>query len=565
MPRLSPLRTADDPTLDPRLPLSALPREALARSAGWIQRATGVPAWASLSTLIAFASLLPGLFVMNSDIAVHIDFGRDTTLLTPSHTIGVLAVQGMLLGAALAILLYPQNTGWGIRVLGWLCPYGAVFAIAAGLFTLIGFPFDFAWHELFGEDVTLWGPSHLTLIGGGALSVLGFAILAFEARRSAGWQPTVSGRFLMACGVVAGPTVMSVFLAEFDFGIPQFQLVLLPAMIAFVTGATLVFARIALGPTGALRAVAVWIVLRGLVFLGVAALGMTSPHFYPYVVEGLLVELAFLLLGRRPLRAALLAGALIATIGVVANFAFSRLWGYDVLPWHLLPQALGLASLAALSGVVLAVAMARVLVPDRVPAAGPARGPSRLAILAAVAAGIVAFTLPLPRGGEKPYVADIEVTPVGDGSHAAVSARFDDPTLLDGAEWFQAFAWQGGGFVSEPMRYVGGGTWRSPEPVPITGEWKSMLRIHDGSSMRAAPIRFNRDEFVGAPPIPARSRESFAFQREQQYLMREYRGGNRDLILPGYLIHLATWLVFVGFALYILRRFARDNPQPRAI
>ncbi|UJA21664.1 hypothetical protein HJD18_16525 [Thermoleophilia bacterium SCSIO 60948] len=497
---------------------------------------------------------------MNSDIAVHIDNGRDTTLLTPSHTIGVVAVHGMLLGALLAVALYPQEARSGLRVCGWQCPYGAVFALVAGLFTLIGFPFDFAWHSLFGEDVTLWGPSHLQLIGGGALSVLGFVILACEARRSPGWQPTLPGRLLMACGIVAGPTVMSVFLGEFDFGIPQFQLVLLPAMIAFITGATLVFARIALGPTGALRAVAVWIVLRGLVFLGVAALGLSAPHFYPYLVEGLIVEAAFLVLGRRPIRAALLSGVLIGTVGCVATFGFSRMWGYDVLPWHLLPQALALATLAALSAVVLAVAMARVLVPDRVPAGGP----PTITIVAAVAAGVVAFTLPLPRTGEKAYVADIDVQRVGDGSHVTVAAHFDDPSALDGAEWFQVFAWQGGGRIQKPMRYVGDGTWVAPQPIPITGEWKSMLRINDGSSMRGAPIRFNFDSFVGAPPIAARSRPDFAFQREQQYLMREYRGGRRDLILPGYLVHLATWLAFVAFAVFVLRRFAAGNPRPAA-
>jgi hypothetical protein len=559
MPRPSNVHAAAGSVAEPRFPLIRLPRELLGRLGARVERASGVPAWASLSTLVAFASLLPGLFVMNSDIAVHIDFGRDTTVLTPSHTIGVLAVQGMLLGALIAVLLYPQSSASGMRILGWLCPYGAVFAIAAGLFTLIGFPFDFAWHEMFGEDVTLWGPSHLQLIGGGAMSVLGFAILAFEARRAAGWRPTKAGRLLMAFGVLAGPTVMSVFLAEFDFGIPQFQLVLLPTMIAFVTGATLVFARIALGPGGALAAVGVWIVLRALVFVGVAALGLTAPHFYPYVVEALLVELAFLLLGSRPMRAALASGLLIGTVGSVGNFVFSRIWGYDVMPWELLPQALALATLAALSAVVLAIAMARTLVPDRT----SARGPSTAAIALAVAAGVLAIVVALPRGGEKPYVADIDVTPVGDGSHVAVAAHFDDPSILDGAEWFQTFAWQGGGFVREDMRYAGDGIWRSPEPVPVTGEWKSMLRIHDGSSMRAAPIRFNRDEFVGAPPIPARSREDFAFQREQQYLMREYRGGNRDLILPGYLVHLATWLIFVGFAIYVLRRFAAGNPPPR--
>src|SRR5436190_1649643 len=131
MPTLSPPRSRTGVTVDPRIPLPALPRDVLATAAGWVQRATGVPAWASLSSL------------------------------------------------------------------------------TAGLLTLIGFPFDFLWHELFGEDVTLWGPSHLQLIGGGALGVLGFVILAYEARRLPGWRPTVAGRFLMACGVVAGPTVMS--------------------------------------------------------------------------------------------------------------------------------------------------------------------------------------------------------------------------------------------------------------------------------------------------------------------------------------------------------------------
>ena len=37
---------------------------------------------------------------------------------------------------------------------------------ACGAFSLIGFPLDDVWHRLFGQDVTLWGPTHLMLIGG---------------------------------------------------------------------------------------------------------------------------------------------------------------------------------------------------------------------------------------------------------------------------------------------------------------------------------------------------------------------------------------------------------------
>ena len=38
---------------------------------------------------------------------------------------------------------------------------------------LAGFPLDDVWHRIFGQDVTLWGPTHLLLFGGASLSTLG--------------------------------------------------------------------------------------------------------------------------------------------------------------------------------------------------------------------------------------------------------------------------------------------------------------------------------------------------------------------------------------------------------
>ena len=43
---------------------------------------------------------------------------------------------------------------------------GGVLICACGAFALLGFPLDDLWHRLFGQDVTLWGPTHLMLIGG---------------------------------------------------------------------------------------------------------------------------------------------------------------------------------------------------------------------------------------------------------------------------------------------------------------------------------------------------------------------------------------------------------------
>ena len=37
---------------------------------------------------------------------------------------------------------------------------------ACASFSLLGFPLDDGWHRIFGQDVTLWGPTHLMLIGG---------------------------------------------------------------------------------------------------------------------------------------------------------------------------------------------------------------------------------------------------------------------------------------------------------------------------------------------------------------------------------------------------------------
>jgi hypothetical protein len=46
---------------------------------------------------------------------------------------------------------------------------------------LVGFPLDDVWHRLFGQDVTPWGPTHLMLIGGAAMALVGLAVLLVEA------------------------------------------------------------------------------------------------------------------------------------------------------------------------------------------------------------------------------------------------------------------------------------------------------------------------------------------------------------------------------------------------
>ena len=59
-------------------------------------------------------------------------------------------------------------------------PIGGLMIAICGASSLLAFPLDDIWHRIFGQDVTLWGPTHLMLIGGASLSVLGAWALHVE-------------------------------------------------------------------------------------------------------------------------------------------------------------------------------------------------------------------------------------------------------------------------------------------------------------------------------------------------------------------------------------------------
>ena len=103
-----------------------------------------------------------------------------------------------------------------------------------GLYALMGFPLDDIWHRIFGQDVTLWGPTHLMLIGGAGFSLLAVLYLEHEGRKAMTHDSrTASGagswRYFAFGGLLIG---LSVYPVEFDFGVPQFRQVFQPMLIA---------------------------------------------------------------------------------------------------------------------------------------------------------------------------------------------------------------------------------------------------------------------------------------------------------------------------------------------
>ena len=157
----------------------------LARASSFAERQSGLPGWAALPSAVMGVSLLTAALGMYWDISLHIDNGRDDgPLANPAHYLILVGLYGSLLAGALSMALSGRERPCRTAVpLGgdWWAPVGGLMIAACGAFALTGFPLDDLWHRIFGQDVTLWGPTHLMLIGGGSLAVLGGMVLMAEA------------------------------------------------------------------------------------------------------------------------------------------------------------------------------------------------------------------------------------------------------------------------------------------------------------------------------------------------------------------------------------------------
>ncbi len=319
-------------------------------------------------------ALLVAVIGMYWDISLHIDNGRDPgPLANPAHYLILFGLFGVFVAGLLGMALPEPGkkpSATAVRLTGdWYAPLGAVLMTACAGFALSGFPLDDVWHRLFGQDVTLWGPTHLMLIGGASLATLAAAILIAEGARAAtksGREPDKSApilrRALLAGAFLVG---LSTVQAEFDFSVPQFRLLFHPVLLMLAASIALVTARIWIGRGGALMAVFGFLLIRGLLTGLVGGVwGQTTPHFPLYLVEALCVEgVALLLTIRRPVLFGAVSGAAIGTFGLAAEWGWSHVWMTMSWPSALLPEAVIFGLLAAVSGGVLGGAIGRALAP----------------------------------------------------------------------------------------------------------------------------------------------------------------------------------------------------------
>ncbi len=559
----------------------------LGRAAAFAERQTGLPGWAALPTMLVSASLLVAVLGMYWDISLHIDNGRDAgPLANPAHYLILVGLYGTLAAGALSIALAGRERPCptAIRLGGdWWAPAGGLMIAACGAFALTGFPLDDMWHRIFGQDVTLWGPTHLMLIGGGSLTTLGSIVLMSEAIAGVGRDPErdrppaavykLRGALLVGGLMVA----LSTFQGEFDFGVPQFRLVLHPVLIMLAAGVGLVAARIYLGRGGALLAVLGFVLIRGFLALMVGGVfDQTMPQFPLYLVEALLVEAVFARsAGRSPVAVGALAGTLIGSVGLAAEWAWSHIW--MPIPWSsaLLPEA-------ALAGLIAAVAAGAVggFVGGALNGPGLARSaevvralPARLSFAdrraalagAVVLAAVVAWGVPLSDDG--PRAATIALREVETGPQRAVAAtvRIEPRGALEAEpEFINITAWQGGARRLDPLERTGPGEYRTTRAIPVYGSWKTNLRLHQGRSLVSVPIYLPRDQAIPAAEVPASARFTRRFQPDIELLQRERKPDVPAALGAGaYLTVLAVVLSLFCLLAWALLRVDGGGPSER--
>ncbi|OBI04682.1 hypothetical protein A5714_02945 [Mycobacterium sp. E2462] len=515
------------------------------------------PNWVALPVLIFTTSIICALFGFIWDVSWHIGNGRDPgPLANPAHYFIIIGLFGVFLGGLTSIVLPFDKPGpAAVRITrNWHAPVGGVLMAGCGLYAMIGFPLDDVWHRIFGQDVTLWGPTHLMMIGGACFSLFAVLMLEREGEAHDGDEVTHGAfitflRYLSFGGLFIG---LSVYQIEFDFGVPQFRLVFQPMLIAAAAALAAVAARVTMGRGAAIIAAIFAIALRGGVALLVGPILGAPINWFPlYLGPALVVELVALTpLFARPVLFGAVSGLAVGTAGLwLESLWIGAVYHY---PWptsmwaEALVTAVPVAVLTGMCGAMFGM----VLTGQRLP--GRRLGIAVVTLTVLVIGGAVANGLHITVPSQNTATVTLTDLPSApDQRMVSADVQLNPAFVSDNPDWLTILSWQGRmqnhrGLTIDRLAKVGPGHYRSTQPVPVWGEWKTLLRVQDGRTMTAVPIWEPADDAIPAPEVPALASSTRPFVLEVTILQRE-----RDQSAPAWLF-TAGGIVVLIFTLMVI-------------
>jgi hypothetical protein len=523
----------------------------MSRIPNGLTRITRIPGWAAVAIGMAMFGLLVAGQGFYADVSWHIALGRDDDLLTAPHAGILLGLVMILGGAVLGTVIATFERVDGGKVGALRIPPSLVPLWALGLGAVLGFPLDDLWHRAYGVDVTMWSPTHMLMILGATFT----GMAAWLILAGSGVRPT-DGRWGRGAHVVCGWLTVQGLLApmgEFTFGVPQFSLLFAPILVSMAAALGLLAFRLVHGAWWTLGLAVVNFVIMVTSVFGGDDSPVTERFGATFLASAVIVELAARLLGTtRRTRLAVVTGMGIGTIGLAAEWVWNQ-GARQAWTRSLLPEAVVLATIAAVGAAVLGVAFSRAIDGER--DAQPVPG---LVIALGAVACLAVIVLPMRRPTGD-VTADIRLEPAL-STTVFVTATLSPADAADDAYWFQTSAWQGGGLELADMVPTGRpGEYRSEEPVPVDGLWKSLLRLHRGAEMMAIPIYLPADPDIDEPEISAIDKVA-PFESERDYLLRETHDGNAWFSPLVHLLLIAVCASWAAAFAYAVRRGASGAP-----
>jgi hypothetical protein len=521
--------------------------------------ASGLPSWTAGTLLVLLVLVLP-LAVMGFfwDVAWHIDIGRDEFLFSPPHIALLIGVSGIGLAGLVGVVTATRTDAdvpW--RMGHWRVPASAAAMLVAGIASSLGWGIDELWHEAYGIDVTMWSPPHLLMIASASFTPIAAWLAFAEAGPGAGNR--IIRRHVPPLLATATLIGLSAWQLEFDLGVPQWQTLYQPVLIAAAGGFALTAARAASGRGAALRTAVAFVVFRVLM-LGITThvWGFSEPRFPLYLAAAVAVEAAFLVPVRHLASRWTMAGAGAGTLGLGGTWLWSQVAFHH--PWQaaLLP-GIGVAVIAGIGAGVLGGGLGR-LVSHR-----PVGIHGGLLAVAVVALG-VALAVPFPRQVPAGEVT-LATADAGTGQvHVTVTTTRED--LVVEADRWEVMAWQGGGRELIELVEVESGTYRTARPVPVDGAWKSFIALASRDQLAAVPVRLPADPEIGARAVPVEDQRRQTFVAQTAVMLREAHAGPAWPAIVAYTFLAISELAILGFlgaaAASIARRHGHGHPGAAA-
>lgn len=536
------------------------------RAADWLEARTGIAGWAALPVLITFVALIVGSGGLLWDVNQHIENGRDLGLISqPSHVLAVIGLTTMVCASFLSLVLPVGQPGASaVRIARtWHVPAAGLTAFIGFGTTILIFPLDDLWHRIFGLDVSLWSPIHFVIVAAammGAVSTWFLMVAGAEAV-----SPGDHSRFARALKflfpsllIILGPAMVD----EWSLGLPQAAPGYEPVLLATSVW-TLVYLRLLYGRGATLKGWLVYVVLASALVGYVVLLGFSFTKVPVMIGYPVGVELAALLVGTAASwRFGLVAGLLGAGVGTLVEWG----WGWLVnkpVPWepYMLLDALPWILLAALGSGLLGIYVAHALAFDRAEVGTSLAGRTAVAGLLAIIASFY-FVAGEPGGGGS---AIITTTANAKGTAlTSISVVFDPSSVGERTDWLIAGSYMGGGIEAKRLEQRADGSWFAEGEFPVTGTWKTTIRLSKDGNRSAVPVRMPADKELGLPEVPVEQVTTRAVVNDLELMQRERKPDTPDWLWSGGLgVCFALYAALLIPLCWALRRMVLTSPPVR--